>query len=144
MTEQNVRVDNEEMARRIRVLRAERNWGVVEAAENLGISTNTLRTAESGERTPYYPTLVKIASGYGVPLSSLLPDLATGAKMHSEMLIFAAYYDSSVSRDEAWKQASEEARSFKGTQEGWTSIRDTGERVEVYARPKQSFERGEG
>jgi transcriptional regulator with XRE-family HTH domain len=68
------RMERENLARRLRVLRAERDWGLVETAKRFGISPNTLADAEHGRRLPTGDTLAKIAQGYGVPLSGLFTD----------------------------------------------------------------------
>jgi transcriptional regulator with XRE-family HTH domain len=67
-------MEKEDLARRLRVLRAEKNWGLVEATKNLGIAPHTLADAESGRRVPRPDTLEKIAKGYGVPLGALFTD----------------------------------------------------------------------
>src|SRR5215216_2106052 len=67
-------MEREDLSRRLRVLRAEKAWGLVEAAKIIGISPNTLTDAEHGRRLPSGPTLTKIAEGYGVPLASLFTD----------------------------------------------------------------------
>lgn len=59
-------------AMRLRVLRAQRGLTVVAAAEKIGIEKHTLRDLELGRRQPRYPTLYKIASGYGVDVDELV------------------------------------------------------------------------
>jgi transcriptional regulator with XRE-family HTH domain len=61
-------------AERLRVLRAQRGLALTEAAERIGIDRHTLRDLEVGDRTPRYPTLAKIAEGYGVPVEELLEE----------------------------------------------------------------------
>lgn len=65
---------NERLGRRLRILRAERAIGIVEAAERCGISRTTLARLEAGSRRAYLPTLEKIARGYGVPIESLMEE----------------------------------------------------------------------
>jgi transcriptional regulator with XRE-family HTH domain len=73
-TARGLEMEKEDLARRLRVLRAEKNWGLVEATKNLGIAPHTLADAESGRRIPRPDTLEKIAKGYGVPLGALFTD----------------------------------------------------------------------
>ncbi len=61
-------------AERLRVLRAQRGLALTEAAGRIGIDRHTLRDLELGDRTPRYPTLTKIAEGYGVPVEDLLEE----------------------------------------------------------------------
>jgi transcriptional regulator with XRE-family HTH domain len=63
-----------DLASRLRVVRAEKNWGLVEAAKKIGISATTLGDAESGKRIPHAETVMKIAAGYGVPFGRLFTD----------------------------------------------------------------------
>src|SRR5215216_1291916 len=62
------------LAKRLRVLRAERGLSLTEAAERAGIQRQTLALLERGERHPHDPTLAKIAKGYGVPVDELLEE----------------------------------------------------------------------
>jgi transcriptional regulator with XRE-family HTH domain len=64
----------ESLARKLRVLRAERGWTLQQAAERAGVQPETISDAEHGKRRPYTPTLTKIASGYGVPVEELLEE----------------------------------------------------------------------
>src|SRR5688572_28853216 len=63
---------DELLARKLRVLRAERGWTLNQAAERAGVQPETISDAEHGKRRPYTPTLTKIAKGYGVPVEELL------------------------------------------------------------------------
>jgi transcriptional regulator with XRE-family HTH domain len=61
------------LAEKLRVLRAQKGLTLVEASERLGVDRHTLRRLElGGGRRPQYPTLTKIAEGYGVPVEELL------------------------------------------------------------------------
>ena len=62
----------ESLAERLRILRARRGISVKQASEQIGVEWHTLRDLELGRRKPYYPTLNKIAEGYGVPVEELL------------------------------------------------------------------------
>jgi transcriptional regulator with XRE-family HTH domain len=57
---------------RLRLLRAQRGLTLTEAAAQLGIGRHTLRRTELGTQTAQYPTLAKIAQGYGVPVEYLM------------------------------------------------------------------------
>lgn len=60
------------LARRLRVLRAERGLTLTSAAERIGIERKTLSDLEHGKRHPYEPTLAKIARGYGIGVEELI------------------------------------------------------------------------
>jgi transcriptional regulator with XRE-family HTH domain len=64
----------ESLARKLRVLRAERGWTLHQAAERAGVQPETISDAEHGKRRPYTPTLTKVARGYGVPVEELLEE----------------------------------------------------------------------
>jgi transcriptional regulator with XRE-family HTH domain len=63
------------LAERLRVLRARKGLSLLAASERLGVDRHTLRDLELGQgRTPRYPTLAKIAEGYGVDVEELLEE----------------------------------------------------------------------
>jgi transcriptional regulator with XRE-family HTH domain len=62
------------LARKLRVLRAERGLSQERAAKMIGVGQLTLSELERGKRTPYGTTLSKLAAGYGVPVEELLED----------------------------------------------------------------------
>src|SRR5215210_7900795 len=68
------------LARKLRVLRAERGLTLRGAEELTGVDKDTLSKIERGLRHPYDVTLSKLAKGYGVPVEDLLeePVLTTG------------------------------------------------------------------
>jgi len=70
----------ESLARKLRVLRAERGITLQEAEELTGVTRETLGALEHGQRGAYTNTLQKIAEGYGITVSELLeePALALG------------------------------------------------------------------
>jgi transcriptional regulator with XRE-family HTH domain len=74
------------LAERLRILRARRGISVKQASELIGVEWHTLRDLELGRRKAYYPTLNKIAGGYGVPVEELLeePVLSGKAKAPDE------------------------------------------------------------
>jgi transcriptional regulator with XRE-family HTH domain len=47
---------------------------LTEASERIGITRHTLSSLERGGQEPHYPTLAKIAKGYGVPVEELLKE----------------------------------------------------------------------
>jgi transcriptional regulator with XRE-family HTH domain len=60
------------LARKLRVLRAERGLTLREAEELTGVDKDTLSKIERGLRYPYDVTLSKLAKGYSVPVEELL------------------------------------------------------------------------
>ncbi len=83
-------MERRDLASRLRVARAEKNWGLVEAAKKIGISATTLGDAESGKRMPLAETVMKIAEGYGVPFTRLFTDAPVtleerGGQMHLDV-----------------------------------------------------------
>jgi transcriptional regulator with XRE-family HTH domain len=60
------------LARKLRVLRAERGITLQEAEELTGVTRETLGALEHGQRGAYTNTLQKIAKGYGVTVGELL------------------------------------------------------------------------
>jgi transcriptional regulator with XRE-family HTH domain len=62
------------LAARLRLLRAQRGLTVKDAARQLGVDRHTLRRIELGTQEAQYPTLAKIAEGYGVPVEDLLEE----------------------------------------------------------------------
>jgi transcriptional regulator with XRE-family HTH domain len=75
---------DELLARKLRVLRAERGWTLNQAAERAGVQPETISDAEHGKRRPYTPTLTKIAKGYGVPVEELLGEAVPLAEASQE------------------------------------------------------------
>ncbi len=58
----------------MRILRARRGLSVKQASEQIGVEWHTLRDLELARRKAYYPTLNKIAGGYGIPVEDLLEE----------------------------------------------------------------------
>src|SRR5215203_5868961 len=56
----------------LRVERARRDLGMVEASKEIGINKETLARLEKGLGNPYYPTLKRIAEFYKLPIQDLL------------------------------------------------------------------------
>jgi transcriptional regulator with XRE-family HTH domain len=130
-------------ALRLREWREAQGQTQTELGERAGVAGHTISRIESGASL-HPSTARKLAGALGVEVVDLMknppalvgnfpkaeaPEAASPAGLE-EGSIFAIEYDSHESRDEAWKRAVDEARSFY---EGPVSIRDTGERIEVYA-----------
>jgi transcriptional regulator with XRE-family HTH domain len=64
----------ESLARKLRVLRAERGITLQEAEELTGVTRETLGALEHGQRGAYTNTLQKIAEGYGITVGELLEE----------------------------------------------------------------------
>ncbi|MDP9479663.1 MAG: helix-turn-helix transcriptional regulator [Actinomycetota bacterium] len=68
------------LARRLRVLRAERGLTLRDAEHLTGVDKDTLSKIERGVRHPQDVTLAKIAKGYGVPVAELLEEPVLAGK----------------------------------------------------------------
>ncbi len=68
------------LADRLRLLRAQRGLTVKDAAQQVGVDRHTLRRIELGTQEAQYPTLAKIAEGYGVPVEELLKEPVAAGK----------------------------------------------------------------
>jgi transcriptional regulator with XRE-family HTH domain len=62
------------LARKLRVLRAERGLSLRKASELTGVDIHTISDTEKGKHMPWDHTLAKLAKGYGVPVSELIGD----------------------------------------------------------------------
>jgi transcriptional regulator with XRE-family HTH domain len=62
------------LARKLRLLRAERELTLREAAERTGVDKGTLSMLERCVRHPHAVTLARLARGYGVPVELLLEE----------------------------------------------------------------------
>src|SRR5919112_996219 len=62
------------LAHKLRILRAERELSLREAASLTGVAKETISDIERGLRHPHDPTVAKIAKGYGVPVEELLKE----------------------------------------------------------------------
>jgi DNA-binding XRE family transcriptional regulator len=62
------------IAVKLRSFREERGLTHKEAAELTNVHHWTLYCLESGKRSPYMPTVTKIARAYGVPLEELVEE----------------------------------------------------------------------
>jgi transcriptional regulator with XRE-family HTH domain len=68
------------LAHKLRILRAERELSLREAASLTGVAKETISDIERGLRHPHDPTVAKIAKGYGVPVKDLLEEPALAGK----------------------------------------------------------------
>ena len=64
------------LARKLRVLRAERGLTLREAAQRTGVDKDTLSKLERGIRHPHDVTISRLAKGYDVPVEELLEERA--------------------------------------------------------------------
>jgi len=62
------------LARKLRVLRAERGLTLREAAQRTGVDKDTLSKLERGIRHPHDVTISRLAKGYDVPVEELLEE----------------------------------------------------------------------
>jgi transcriptional regulator with XRE-family HTH domain len=62
------------LGHKLRVLRAERELTLREAASRTGVAKETISDIERGTRHPHDVTLSKLAKGYGVPVEGLLEE----------------------------------------------------------------------
>ena len=69
------------LARKLRILRAERGLTQERAAGVIGITPETLSDLERGKRRAYGPTLSKIAKGYGISVGELIEEPALAGKI---------------------------------------------------------------
>src|SRR5215217_3611422 len=72
------------LARKLRVLRAERGLTLRQAAEQAGVRPGTLSELERGLHRPHDITLSRVAKGYGVPVEELLEEPVPLAKASQE------------------------------------------------------------
>ncbi|QGX39487.1 helix-turn-helix domain-containing protein [Permianibacter aggregans] len=75
---------SQQVANALRALRHQHNWSLDRASEATGVSKAMLGQIERGESSPTVATLWKIATGFGVSLSSLLepkPEIPTTTQL---------------------------------------------------------------
>lgn len=61
-----------ELSARLRTLRHERSWTLMQASQHTGVSLSALSKIERGELSPTLTTLNKIAAGFGTDVVALL------------------------------------------------------------------------
>ena len=102
------------LARKLRVLRAERGLTLREAEHQTGVDKDTLSKLERGLRQPFDVTLSKLAKGYGVPVEELLeePALAGKAEASAEGAFGERKLASESSGSEAGRPSGDEQASI--------------------------------
>jgi transcriptional regulator with XRE-family HTH domain len=101
------------LARKLRVLRAERGLTLREAEQLTSVDKDTLSKIERGLRHPYDVTLSKLARGYGVPVEELLeeePVLLSLGEIHASSACESSWL---VKSEEEWREAWEQISSPK-------------------------------
>jgi transcriptional regulator with XRE-family HTH domain len=73
------------LARKLRVLRAERGLTLRQAAEQAGVRPGTLSELERGLHRPHDITLSRVAKGYGIPVEELLEEPVPLAEASQEI-----------------------------------------------------------
>ena len=101
------------LARKLRVLRAERGLTQRAASAQIGVTKETLSDLERGLRHPHDVTLSRIARGYGVPVEDLLenePVLLSLGEIHASSACESSWL---VKSEEEWREAWEQISSPK-------------------------------
>src|SRR5215217_417714 len=102
------------LARKLRVLRAERGLTLREAEELTGVDKDTLSKIERGLRRPYDVTLSKLAKGYGVPVEELLEEpvpLAEAPREAGPANVRQLFAEDQARA--AWQRAFDKSRRFR-------------------------------
>lgn len=86
---------------RLRALRQQNRWSLDRAAEASGVSKAMLGQIERGESSPTIATLWKIATGFAVPMSSLIEDSPVDGVVQREPQLRRV--DISEERSKLWK-----------------------------------------
>jgi len=73
------------LAKKLRVLRAERGLTLRQAAEQAGVRPGTLSELERGLHRPHDITLSRVAKGYGIPVEELLEEPVPLAEASQEI-----------------------------------------------------------
>ena len=120
------------LARKLRVLRAERGLTLREAEQLTGVDKDTLSKIERGLRHPYDVTLSKLAKGYGVPVEELLEEPVPLAEDPSETRhLEYKWLEAELPQDPLqWEKV-------------WTSVRERQREVEAKVEEVVALGRGE-
>ncbi len=59
------------MKNRLKVLRAERNWGQADLAERLEVSRQSVNAIETGKYDPSLPLAFRIAALFALPIEAI-------------------------------------------------------------------------
>jgi transcriptional regulator with XRE-family HTH domain len=108
------------LARKLRVLRAERGLTLREAEELTGVDKDTLSKIERGLRHPYDVTLSKLAKGYGVPVEDLLAEpvpLAEASQETGRVEWEAAVRGARQLRERGWRRMEEALSAWRASKE---------------------------
>jgi transcriptional regulator with XRE-family HTH domain len=105
------------LARRLRILRAERGMTMREAADLVNVRPATLSDIEHGRSRPHDVTLAKIAEGYGVPVEDLIEESEPVPLGEAPSGMGRSPEDPSRTSPEALEEVSEEERL--SLLEGW-------------------------
>jgi transcriptional regulator with XRE-family HTH domain len=135
------RMMQKSLADRLRLLRAQRGLTVKDAAQQVGVDRHTLRRIELGTQEAQYPTLAKIAKGYGVPVEELIEEPAVAGKAEASREaghadahgLFAGHQATS-----GWRRAYDNSQRFRSQAKArlrkqlslWETARDEGARYE--------------
>jgi transcriptional regulator with XRE-family HTH domain len=137
------------LARKLRVLRAERGLTLREAAQRTGVDKDTLSKLERGIRHPHDVTISRLAKGYDVPVEELLEERALagtpgkaeapymGPTVYDEVEVLASIPYEEGGQAEAWEDALRVAKEARSDYDvvlsgpGRLALRDDGECVEV-------------
>jgi transcriptional regulator with XRE-family HTH domain len=108
------------LARKLRVLRAERGLTLRQAAEQAGVRPGTLSELERGLHRPHDITLSRVAKGYGVPVEDLLEEPVPLAEASQE-----------AGRLEEERPEAEFPQDPLQWEKVWTSVRERQREVEA-------------
>ena len=122
----------ESLARKLRVLRAERGITLQEAEELTGVTRETLGALEHGQRGAYTNTLQKIADGYGITVGELLEEPVPLAEASQE-----------TRRLEDKRLEAEFPQDHLQWEKVWTSVRERQREVEAKVEELVALGRGE-
>jgi transcriptional regulator with XRE-family HTH domain len=108
-----------QLATRLRRVRLERGLTLRQAAQQTGVTKETLSDLERARRQPHPPTLQKIAEGYNVEIRDLLGPIvdeepALAGKGEAPEAGPAITRDSLMSSPESEKERREDLREFRG------------------------------
>ena len=115
------------LAERLRILRAREGLTLTEASERIGITRHTLSSLERGGQEPHYPTLHKIADGYGIAVEDLLEEPVLAGELKDGLTLKELHEEARASPSECvtdWLVKSEEE-----WREAWEQISSPREAV---------------
>jgi transcriptional regulator with XRE-family HTH domain len=104
------------LARKLRVLRAERGLTLRQAAEQAGVRPGTLSELERGLHRPHDITLSRVANGYGIDVEDLLEEPALAGKAEAPREAGSANARQLFAEHQAraaWQRAFDESRRFR-------------------------------